>query len=136
MSNSLRPHGLHHAGLPCPSPSPIYLYINVFIFYIVYKYLYISLVAQMVKNLPAVQETWVRSLGQEDLLENGMVTHSNILAWRIPWTEEPGRLWSWGCNESQMQLSSECIFIYNTCIWRMYKNIQYTPYILKCVYYK
>ena len=100
MSNSLRPHGLHHARLPCPSPSPIYLYINVFVFYIVYKYLYISLVAQMVKNLPAVQETWVRSLGQEDPLEKGMVTHSNILAWRIPWTEEPGGLWSWGCKES------------------------------------
>ena len=46
-----------------------------------------SLVAQMVKNLPAVQETWVQSLGQEDLLEKGMDTHSSILAWRIPWTE-------------------------------------------------
>ena len=52
-----------------------------------------SLVAQMIKNLPAVQETWVRSLGQEDPLEKGMGTsHSSILAWRIPWTEEPGRL--------------------------------------------
>ena len=46
----------------------------------------------MVKNLPAMQETWVRSLGPEDLLEKGMVTHSSILAWRIPATEEPGRL--------------------------------------------
>ena len=46
-------------------------------------------VAQMVKNLPAMQETWVRSLGQEDPLEKGMVIHSNILAWRIPWIEEP-----------------------------------------------
>ena len=51
-----------------------------------------SLVAQKVKNLPAVQETWVRFLGQEDPLEKGMATHSGILAWRIPWTEEPGRL--------------------------------------------
>ena len=51
-----------------------------------------SLVAQMVKNLPAMQETWVQSLGGEDPLEKGMATHSNILAWRIPWTEEPGRL--------------------------------------------
>ena len=51
-----------------------------------------SLVAQMVKNLPAVQETWVQSLGQEDSLEKGMTTHSSILTWRIPWTEEPGRL--------------------------------------------
>ena len=49
-----------------------------------------SLVAQMVKNLPAVQETQVLSLGQEDPLEKGVVTHSGILAWRIPWTEEPG----------------------------------------------
>ena len=49
-----------------------------------------SLVAQMVKNLSAMQETWVRSLGQENLLEKGMATHSKILAWRIPLTEEPG----------------------------------------------
>ena len=52
--------------------------------------------AQMVKNLPAVQETWVRSLGQEDLLEKEMATHSRILAWEIPWTEEPGGLQSSG----------------------------------------
>ena len=49
-----------------------------------------SLVAQMVKNLPAVQETWVRSLDLGDPLEEEMETHSSILAWRIPWTEEPG----------------------------------------------
>ena len=55
-----------------------------------------SLVAQMVKNLPAVQETWVRSLGWEDSLEKGTAPHSSILAWRIPWTEEPGRLQSMG----------------------------------------
>ena len=46
----------------------------------------------MVKNLTAMWETWVRSLGQEDPLEKGMATHSSILAWRIPWTEEPGGL--------------------------------------------
>ena len=51
-----------------------------------------SLVAQMVKNLPAVQETWVPSLDWEYPLEEDMATHSSILAWRIPWTEEPGRL--------------------------------------------
>ena len=50
-----------------------------------------SLVAQMVKNLPAMQETQVQSMGQEDPLENGMATHSNI-AWRVPWTEDPGAL--------------------------------------------
>ena len=53
-----------------------------------------SLIAQMVKNQPTVWETWILSLGQEDPLEKGMVTYSNILAWRIPWTEEPGRLQS------------------------------------------
>ena len=55
-----------------------------------------SLVAQTVENLPATQETLVQSLGQEDPLEKGMVTHSSILAWRIPWTEEPGGLQSIG----------------------------------------
>ena len=52
--------------------------------------------AQMVKNLPAVWETWVPSLGQEDPLEEEMATHSSILAWEIPWTEEPGGLQSMG----------------------------------------
>ena len=55
-----------------------------------------SLVAQMVKRLPAMRETQVRFLGREDPLEKEMATHSNILAWRIPWTEEPGRLQSMG----------------------------------------
>ena len=59
-----------------------------------------SLVAQMVKNLPAVQDTRVRSLSQEDPLEKEMVTHSSILAWKIPWTEEPGGLSAWGRKES------------------------------------
>ena len=54
------------------------------------------LVAQMVKTLPAMQETWVRSLGQKDPLEKGMATHSSILAWKIPWTEEPCGLQSMG----------------------------------------
>ena len=51
-----------------------------------------SLVAQMVKNPPVMQETWVQSLGWEDPLGEGMATHSSILAWRIPWREEPGGL--------------------------------------------
>ena len=55
-----------------------------------------SLVARMVKNLPAIQETQVQSLGREDPLEREMATHSSILAWRIPWTEEPGGLQSMG----------------------------------------
>ena len=55
-----------------------------------------SLVAQTVKNMPAVQETWVRSLGWGGPLEKGMATHSSILAWRIPWSEESGGLESMG----------------------------------------
>ena len=58
--------------------------------------LIIKLVAQMAKNLPAVKETRVQSLGWEDHLEKEMATHSSILAWEIPWTEEPGRLQSMG----------------------------------------
>ena len=61
-----------------------------------------SLVAQMVKNPPAMQETLVRFLGQEDPLEKDMATHSSILAWRIPWTEESCRLQSIGSQESDM----------------------------------
>ena len=53
-------------------------------------------VAQMVKNLPETQETQIRPLGQEDPLEKAVASHSSILAWRIPWTEDPGRLWSTG----------------------------------------
>ena len=62
-----------------------------------------SLVAQLVKNLPAMQETWVRSLGLEDTLEKGIATHSSIVAWRILWTEKPDGLHSpWGHRESDM----------------------------------
>ena len=53
-----------------------------------------SLVAQMVKNLPEMQETQVQSLGWEDPLEKGLAAHSTIIAWKIPWTKEPGRLYS------------------------------------------
>jgi len=63
-----------------------------FAFYIGVLVIRASLVTQKVKNLSAMWETWVRSLGQENLLEKGMATHYSILAWRIPRTEEPGRL--------------------------------------------
>ena len=56
----------------------------------------------MVKNLPAMQDSWVQSLGQKEPLKNGMATHSSILAWRISWTEEPGRHSPWGHKESDM----------------------------------
>ena len=55
-----------------------------------------SLVAQRLKRLPKMRETWVQSLGQEDPLEKEMATHSSTLAWKIPWTEKPGRLQSMG----------------------------------------
>ena len=55
-----------------------------------------ALVAQMAERLPAMQETWVQLLGWEDALEKEMAAHSSILAWKIPWTEEPGRLQSMG----------------------------------------
>ena len=60
----------------------------------------------VVKNPPAKQKTWVQSLGQEDPLEKGMATHSSILAWRTPWTEEPGGPQSMGSQNSWTQLSS------------------------------
>ena len=59
-----------------------------------------SLTTQLIKNLPAVQETQIQFLGQKDPLEEEMATHSSILAWRIPWAEEPGRLQSMGLQES------------------------------------
>ena len=59
----------------------------------------------MVKNLPAVRETWVISLDREDSLEKGIAIHSSILAWRISWTEEPGGLQSMGVMKSWTQLS-------------------------------
>ena len=61
--------------------------------------------ASVVKNLPAMQETWVQSLGWEDVLKKEMATHSSILAWEIPWTEEPGGLQSRRFQKSLTQLS-------------------------------
>ena len=59
---------------------------------------------QTVEHLPTMRETWVQSLGQEDPLEKEIVTHSSTLAWKMPWTEEPGRLQSMGSQQSQTQL--------------------------------
>ena len=66
--------------------------------------------AQTVKLLPTAQETWVRSLGQEDPLEKEMAAHSSTLAWKIPWMEEPGGLQSMG-SQSQTQLSDFTLFL-------------------------
>ena len=80
-----------------------------------------SLVAQMVKNLPPVWETWVWSLGQEDPLEKRMATHSSILGWRIPWREEPCRLQSMGsqrgCLMSSGSIHKLYCGIYSTFKW-------------------
>ena len=80
--------------------------------------LYTCAMAQTVKNLPALQETWVLSLGREDPLEEGMATHPSILAWSILWTEEPGRLYNpWGHKESdtneQLSLSLSTTYIFD-----------------------
>ena len=77
-----------------------------------------SLVAQMVKNLPAIQETWVRSLGWEDPLEKGKTTHSGILTWRIPWTEEPGRLTVHGVAKSQIGLKRLGTRLHTPSLWK------------------
>ena len=95
-----------------PILSHIYIYIyvsisNIYTEFSIYKYIFIyylyvyvniwaSLVAQSVKNLPTVQETWVQSLSWADPLEKEMATHSTILAWKISWAEEPGGLQSMG----------------------------------------
>ena len=78
-----------------------------------------SLMAQMVKNLPALQDTQVQSLGQEDSLEKGIATHSSIHAWRIPWTEEPGGLQCKGSQRVEhdsatntLRLDMFCMFLY------------------------
>ena len=71
--------------------------------------------AQTVKRLPTMRETWVQSLGQDDLLEKEMATYSSILAWKIPWTEEPGRLQSTGLqrvrNDWVTSLSLQYLFL-------------------------
>ena len=74
-----------------PSPVPDFL-TCLFFFFFFYFLFDIGVVAQTVKNLPAMLETWVRSLSLADPLEKGMAIYTSILAWRIPWTEEPGRL--------------------------------------------
>ena len=69
------------------------------------QYSWASLVAQVVKNPPAMWETWVRSLGWEDTLEKSIANHSSILAWRIPWTEEPGGLQSIGWHRDMTEVT-------------------------------
>ena len=75
-------------------------------------YIWTSLVAQTVKRLLTMQETRVQFLGREDLLEKGMATHPNILAWKIPWMEEPGRLESMGVSKNRTWLSNFTFTLY------------------------
>ena len=70
-----------------------------------------SLAAQMVKNQPAIQETWVQALGQEYPLEEGMATSSSILAWRIPWIEDPGRLRYMGSQRVKHNWESKFFYV-------------------------
>ena len=72
-----------------------------------------SLVAQLVKNLPAMQETYIWYLSQEDPLEKEMETHSSIPAWEIPWTEEPGGLQSMGSQRMEHDLATKSAYIIN-----------------------
>ena len=78
--------------------------------------------AQMVKNLPTMQETRVGSLGQEDPLEKEMATHSSSLAWEIPWTEEPGGLqksWTWLSDWTEVKIYFKMYNIYKYLVWRI-----------------
>ena len=78
-----------------------------------------SLVTQSIKHLPAVQETWVWSLGREDPLEKGMATHYSILAWRIPWMEEPGRLQSTGSQRFRQDWTTSLATKTTTLTWSL-----------------
>ena len=90
---------IHRKGWEKPVGEKEIVFLEHLLFKMFNKHDQASVVAQMVKNLPAVQETCIGSLGQEDSLEKEMATHSSILAWRIPWTEEPGGLSPWGRKE-------------------------------------
>ena len=94
-----------------------------------------SLVAQMVKNLPAIQETEVRSLNQEDLLEKGMAAHFNILAWRMPWTEETGGLHSMGSRRVRQDWTTKhaqslIFYLFQQMNWE--NTIYMSKYIFDC----
>ena len=85
--------------------------------------MYASLVAQRLKHLPAMQETWVWSLGWEDPLEKEMATHSSIFAWRIPWTEEPGGLQSTGLQRVGHDWPNLLYFTFILCFLPVFQNI-------------
>ena len=84
--------------------------------------------AQRLKRLPAMWETWVRSLGWEDPLEKEMATHCSILAWRIPWTEELGGLQSTGRKESD---TTERLHFHFTAFWTLLLTMRAIPFLLR-----
>ena len=99
-----------------------------------------TLVVQKVKHLPAMRETWIQSLDQEDPLEKEMATHSSTLAWEIPWTEEPGRATVHGVTKSRTQLSNFTLFHFPTsgtsgkepaCQCRRHKRHGFDPWVGK-----
>ena len=116
-----RQSNCHHAVLWGRQISKNFLLIN---FLLQYDCIGASLVAQIVKNLPAMRETWVQSQGWEEPLEKGMATHSSILAWRIPWAEEPGGYSPWGCRELDMteQLTHTCDCFTMLCWFLLYNE--------------
>ena len=91
---------------------------------------WVSMVTQMVKNLPAMQETWVQSLGQEDPLEKGMVTHSSILAYRISWTEKPGGLQPMGSQSDTTEQLTVLLSLKTLCqlLWIYKYKIKTCPW--------
>ena len=92
-----------------------------------------SLVTQTVKNLPAVQETWDQSLGREDFLEKGMATHSSILTWRIPRTEEPGGLQSMGSQSIEYNRGTFTHILISSPWWNLLlSDVVLFIYVLMC----
>ena len=104
------------AAITICSDFPLYICVCVYIYIYIYIYSWASLVAQLVKNPPAMWETWVRSVGWEDPLEKGKATHSSVLAWRIPWTVYIVH----GVAESQTQLTFTFMYIFT--VAQMVKN--------------
>ena len=100
--NVIGVQSLRSAVWQCLLKCKMFVPFDLLCIYLTYTHMWASLVAQSVKNLPAMHETQVQFLGWEDPLEKEMSTHSSILAWRIPWTEEPGRVQSRGLQELDM----------------------------------
>ena len=127
----LKPHFFLSMALYCRGPGSViivhcffllllFMCLCVFLYLCLYFYIFVyilfffcsSPVVQLVKYLPAVQETVIRSLGQEDFLEKGLATHSSILAWSIPQTEEPGRLLSMGSQRVRQDWATNTFTLY------------------------